>query len=74
MNSIGGPPLDAEPYASRAEMQERLASLLAPLRPAEQRADRAGDVERALDQRLDAIGDRHVDAARARHLGQRRAR
>src|SRR5260370_39053716 len=45
---------------------------LALLWPPEKRANRAGNGERAIDQRLDAIGDRHIDAARPRQLGQRR--
>ena len=40
-------------------------------RPREQRAHCGLNVKRAFDQRLDAIGDRHVDVALARQLGER---
>ena len=57
----------------RRELQSATAArlLLALLRPPQQRADRAGDVERAFDERFDAIGNWHVDPAGPGHLGQR---
>src|SRR5574337_1846220 len=68
----GGPAAAIRPKPKvKPRLSSAFRSILPLLRPPEQRADRAGHVEPALDQRLDAVRDRHLDAAPARHLRQR---